>query len=323
MPLVCISRVLPTPFDCPGAEVRFGQAHGVMSRDELCAFVKGADAIVTWFCDRITDEVMAAAGPQLKIMANYAVGYENIDLVAAKKRNIIVTNTPDAVTEGTADMAWALLLAASRKLVHADRFVRTGEWVSHGILGPSQMIGSSIAGRTLLIVGAGRIGRATALRSLGWGMKVIYHARTPKPEWEFAPLNARRVELDEGLREADYVSIHTPLNESTRHLIDARRLALMKPSAILINTSRGPVVDETALAAALKNRSIAAAGLDVFEHEPKIHPDLAPLDNVIMAPHIGSATIDSRRMMTDLCAANIRAVLAGRPPITPVSLERA
>lgn len=318
--LVCISRVLPTPFDCPGAEVRFGPTHGVMSREELCAFVKGADAIVTWFCDRITDEVMAAAGPQLKIMANYAVGYENIDLAAAKKRNIIVTNTPDAVTEGTADMAWTLLLAASRKLAHADRFVRSGEWVNHGILGPSQFIGSSIAGRSLLIVGAGRIGRATALRSLGWGMKILYHARTAKPEWEFAPLNARRVELDEGLREADFVSIHTPLNECTRHLIDARRLALMKPSAVLVNTSRGPVVDEAALATALKTKGIAAAGLDVFENEPRIHPELSGLENVVMAPHMGSATTDSRRMMTDLCAANIRAVLAGRPPITPVNL---
>lgn len=318
MPLVCVSRVLPSTFDVPGAEVRFGPTHGVMSRDELCAFVKGADAIVTWFCDRITDEVMAAAGPQLKILANYAVGYENIDLVAAKKRGLIVTNTPDAVTEGTADMAWALLLAVARKLVAADRFVRSGEWVTHGILGPSQMIGASIAGRTLLIVGAGRIGRATALRSLGWGMRVLYHARSRKPEWEFAPLNARRVELDDGLREADVVSIHTPLNEGTRHLIEARRLSLMKRTAILINTSRGPVVDEAALADALGRGAIAGAGLDVFEQEPRVHPALASLENVVMAPHIGSATVDSRRMMTELCAANIRSVLGGGPPLTPV-----
>ncbi|MBL8746100.1 MAG: D-glycerate dehydrogenase [Phycisphaerae bacterium] len=318
MPLVCVSRTLPTRFDCPGAEIRFGPDHGVMSGDELRAFVKGADAIVSWFCDRVTDEVIAAAGPQLKIIANYAVGYENIDLAAARRRGIIVTNTPDAVTEGTADMAWALLLAAARRLIHADRFARSGEWATHGILGPSQMIGASIAGRTLFIVGAGRIGRATALRSLGWGMRTLYFARTPKPEWEFAPLNARRVELDEGLREADFVSLHTPLNESTRHLIDARRLALMKPSAVLINTSRGPVIDESALADALKKKTIAAAGLDVFENEPRLHPDLAALDNLVTAPHIGSATVDSRRMMTDLCAANIRAVLNGKPPLTPV-----
>lgn len=319
MPLVCVSRKLAFPFHVPGAEIRFGPEHGVMSRDDLCAFVKGADAVVTWFCDRITDDVLAAAGPQLKILANYAVGYENIDLAAALRRRVVVTNTPDAVTEGTADMAWTLLLAAARRLVHADRFARSGEWARHGILGPSQFIGASIAGRTLLIVGAGRIGRATALRSLGWGMRIHYCARSRKPEWEFAPLNARYVELNEGLRDADFVSVHTPLNDSTRHLIDARRLALMKPSAVLVNTSRGPVIDEAALADALRAGRLAAAGLDVFENEPSIHPALASLDNVIMAPHIGSATVDSRRMMTDLCAANIQAVLAGRPPLTPVT----
>jgi glyoxylate reductase len=318
MPLVCVSRQLAFPFEVPGAEVRFGPEHGVMSREELCAFVEGADAIVTWFCDRIDDAVLAAAGPRLKILANYAVGYENIDLEAARRRGVIVTNTPDAVTEGTADMAWTLLLAASRRLIRADRFVRSGEWSRHGILGPSQFIGASIAGRTLLIVGAGRIGRATALRSLGWGMRILYHARSRKPEFEFAPLNGRYVWLEEGLREADFVSVHTPMNESTRHLIDARRLALMKPGAVLVNTSRGPVIDEAALAAALRAGRLGAAGLDVFEREPAVHPDLIGLDSVVMAPHIGSATIDSRRMMTDLCAANIRAVLAGEPPLTPV-----
>lgn len=319
MPLICISRVLPSEFVSPGATLRFGPERGVMTEPELCAFVKGADAVVTWFCDRITDAVLDAAGPQLKILANFAVGYENIDLAAAKRRGVIVTNTPDAVTEGTADMAWTLLLAAARRLASVDRFVRTGEWQRHGILGPSQFIGASVAGRTLLIIGAGRIGYAAALRSLGWGMRILYASRSRKPRFEFAPLNARHVDLDEGLREADFVSIHTPLTPETRHLIDARRLSLMKPSAIIVNTSRGPVIDEAALAAALRSGRLAAAGLDVFENEPAIHPDLAALDNVIMAPHIGSATADSRRMMTELCAANIREVLAGRPPITPVN----
>lgn len=298
--------------------MRFGPARGVMQPAELRAFIKGADAVVTWFCDRVDDETMAAAGPQLKILANFAVGYENIDVAAAKRRGIIVTNTPDAVTEGTADMAWTLLLAAARRLAGADRFVRSGEWKSRGVLGPSEMIGQSIAGRTLLIVGAGRIGYATALRSLGWGMKVLYHARGRKPTWEFAPLNAEFVSLEEGLPRADFVSVHTPLTPETRHIMSAARLALMKPSAVLVNTSRGATVDESALAAALKGGRLFAAGLDVFEREPEIHADLLMLDNVVMAPHIGSATVDSRRAMTELCALNIREVLAGRTATTPV-----
>lgn len=319
MPTVACCRTLPFPLDLPGCDVRFGPSSGVMKPPELHHFVRGADAVVTWFCDRIDDAVFEAAGPQLKIASNYAVGFENIDLHAAKRRGVIITNTPDAVTEGTADMAWALLLAAARRLIPADRFARSGAWVPHGILGPAEFMGASLAGRSLFIVGAGRIGRATALRSLGWGMRILYHARTPKPDFEFAPLNARRVELDEGLREADVVSVHTPLTPETRHLIDARRLALMKPGSIFINTSRGPVVDEAALASSLKAGVIAAAGLDVFEREPIIHSELIGLENVVFAPHIGSATTDSRKMMVDLTAANIRAVLSGKPPITPVT----
>jgi glyoxylate reductase len=319
MPLVACCRSLPFPLDIPGCEVRYGGPRGVMRAAELHGFVRGADAVVTWFCDKIDGAVMDAAGPQLKVMSNYAVGFDNIDLAAAKQRGIVITNTPDAVTEGTADMAWALLLAAARRLAHADRFARDGRWPAAGILGPADLMGQPIAGRTLLIVGAGRIGYATALRSTGWGMKVLYHARGRKPQFEFAPLNAKWVELDDGLKQADFISIHTPLTPDTRHIIDARRLGLMKPSAVLVNTSRGPTVDEAALAVALRDGKLFAAGLDVFEREPAIDPVLLTLENVVMAPHIGSANLDSRKMMVDLCAANIRAVLAGKPAVTPVN----
>ena len=319
MPHVACCRTLPFPLDLPGCEVRFGPERGVMKPPELHDFIRGADAVVTWFCDKIDGPAMDAAGQQLKIMSNFAVGYDNIDLAAAKQRGIVITNTPDAVTEGTADMAWALLLGAARRMALADRFARDGRWPAAGILGPADLMGLPIAGRTLLIVGAGRIGYATALRSLGWGMRVLYHARSRKPNFEFAPLNARRVELDDGLREADFVSIHTPLHEGTRHLVDARRLALMKPTAVLVNTARGPVVDEEALADALIAGRLFGAGLDVFEREPAVHPKLVGLENVFMAPHIGSADSNSRRLMVELCAANIRAVLAGKPALTPVS----
>jgi glyoxylate reductase len=297
--------------------VRFGPERG-QPAGELHRFVAGAHGIVTWVSERVDGAFLDAAGKQLKVVANFAVGYDNIDVAECRRRGVIVTNTPDAVTEGTADMAWAMLLGAARRLGAGDRFARSGAWATHGILGPSEFIGQSVAGRTLLIVGAGRIGYATALRSIGWGMRVIYHARHAKPNFEFAPLNARRVELDEGLKAADFVSIHTPLTPETRGLIDARRLALMKPSAVLVNTARGPIVEEAALARALKEGQLFAAGLDVFQDEPRVHPDLVGLDNVLMAPHMGSANMDSRRMMTELCERNIRAVLAGEPAVTPV-----
>ncbi len=318
MPVVAACRPLPAEFEVPGATVRWGPERGFASPEELRAFVKGADAIVAWVSERIDDAALAAAGPQLKVVANFAVGVDNIDLAACARRRIIVTNTPDAVTEGTADMAWALMLAVARRLSHGDRFARSGEWARHGVLGPAEFLGQAIAGRTLLIVGAGRIGYATALRSIGWGMRVLYVARSPKPNFEFAPLNARRVELDDGLRQADFISVHTPLTDETRHLINARRLALLKPTAVLVNTSRGAVIDEGALARALREGRLFGAGLDVFESEPTVHPDLVGLDNIVMAPHMGSASVDSRRAMTELCAANVRAVLTGNAPLTPV-----
>ncbi len=322
MPTVAVSRPLPIPLEVPGAEVRYGPEKGFLSAGDLQDFVRGADGVVTWVSERVDDAFLDAAGAQLKVVANFAVGYDNIDVAACARRGVIVTNTPDAVTEGTADMAMALLLAAARRMSEADRYVRSGAWKERGILGPREFIGRPIAGQTLLIVGAGRIGYATALRSLGWGMRILYVARSRKHDFESAPLNARRVELDDGLREADFVSVHTPLTAQTHHLLDARRIGLMKSTAVVVNTARGAVIDEAALAAALQERRIFAAGLDVFEKEPGCHAALVGLENVVMAPHIGSASVGSREMMTQLCAANVRAVLAGEAPKTPVSVAR-
>lgn len=320
MTTVAVSRPLPIPLEVPGAEVRYGPERGFLSAQELQEFVRGADGAVTWVSERVDDAFLAAAGPQLKVVANFAVGYDNIDVAACARRGVIVTNTPDAVTEGTADMAFALLLAAARRMSEADRYVRSGVWAKRGILGPREFIGRPISGRRLLIVGAGRIGYATALRSIGWGMQISYVARSRKHDFESAPLNAQRVELDEGLREADFVSVHTPLTEQTRHLLDAGRIGLMKPTAVVVNTSRGAVIDEVALAAALAEGRIFAAGLDVFEKEPGCHAALVGLENVVLAPHIGSASVGSREMMTRMCAANVRAVLSGEKPLTPVSV---
>jgi glyoxylate reductase len=312
-PIIAIARELPGRFEVPGAEIKVA-TKDALPRDRFLEFVRGATVIVTWVSEKVDREVLDAAGPQLKAVCNFAVGTDNIDLAACRERKVLVTNTPDAVTEGTADMTWALLLAVARRLIPADRFARSAAYASRGPLGPVEFLGTDLTGRTLLIVGAGRIGRAVALRSIGWGMRVLYVARTRHWDFELAPLAARRVTLDEGLREADVVSIHAPLTPETRHLIDARGLALMKPTAILINTARGPIVDEAALAAALKSGRLFGAGLDVFEREPIVHADLLPLENVVMAPHIGSAAARFREAMTEMVRDNAAAVLEGRRP---------
>jgi glyoxylate reductase len=314
-PRVLVTRPTPGAIDVPGAEVLFGPEEGLHPAHRLRDFLashRPIAAVVTMFHDRVDDAFLDAAGPDLRAVCNFAVGYDNIDVAACARRGVVVTNTPDAVTEGAADMAWTLLLAAARRLPEADEFARSGAWARRGPLGMSDFVGLPIAGRTLHIVGAGRIGYAVAVRSLGWGMKVLYSSRTRKPAFEFAPLNGRWVEIDEGLREADFVSIHAPLNDSTRHLIDARRLALMKPSAVLVNTSRGPVVDEAALAEAVAAGRLWGAGLDVFEDEPRVHPGLAASRRVAMAPHIGSASTHSRGLMAEKVSENVRAVMEGR-----------
>jgi len=317
-PIVCVSRPLPGEFSVPGAEIRFGPERGYPTASEFAAFARGACAIVSWVSERIDGALLDEIGPTLEIVANFAVGYDNIDLEACRARRIRVSNTPDAVTEGTADAAVMLMLAAARRLPAADRFVRSGAWEKHGILGPNEWIGQPLSGRTLLIVGAGRIGFATAVRMLGWGMKVMYASRSRKANFEQAPMNAERVELDEGLTRADFVSLHVPLTSETRGIIDGRRLALMKRTAVLVNTGRGALVDEGALAGALRAGQLFGAGLDVLEREPAIHPGLVGLDNVVVTPHYGSASVTSRGAMSALCAANIRAVLGGGVPITPV-----
>ena len=320
-PLVVLTRPLPGSFvldRTPGARIETGPEQGHASTDALHEALRGAAGVVTWWNERVDGAFLDAAGDGLRVVCNFAVGHENIDHALCAERGVIACNTPDAVTEGTADVAWGLLMSAARRLGEGDRFVRTGAWARHGTLGPKEMLGQPIAGRTLCIVGAGRIGYATALRSIGWGMKVLYVARTRKPRFEMAPLNAEWVPLEEGLRRADFVSVHTPLTRATRHLIGAHELSLMQEHAVLVNTARGAVIDEAALVDALREGRIFAAGLDVFEREPEIHPGLAGLENVVMTPHFGSGDVRSRAEMTALCAANIDGVLSGDGPVTPI-----
>lgn len=312
-PLVVFCRSVPPPVDLPGARVKPGPQRA-LPRADLLEHVRGASVLVTWVSERVDQELLDAAGSSLKAVCQFAVGTDNIDLEACRKRGVTVTNTPNAVTEGTADLAWSLILAVARRLNVADRFARSSAYPASGPLGPDEFLGQDITGRTLVIVGAGRIGHAVALRSIGWGMKTLYVARSRHLEFEMAPVAAERVSLEDGLRRADVVSIHAPLTPDTRHLINAQNLALLKPSAILINTARGPVVDEAALAAALKAGKLWGAGLDVFEREPVVHPDLLALDNCVLSPHIGSASMWSRSTMSRMVCDNARAVLEGRTP---------
>jgi glyoxylate reductase len=280
-----------------------------LPRAELLKHAPGAHALVTNPGDKPIDaDVFDAAGDQLKVVANYAVGTDNIDVDEAKRRGIKVGNTPDPVTEPTADIAWLLLLGAARRACEGERLVRSGEWTG---VAPTMLLGRRVIGKTLLIVGAGRIGTAVARRSIGWGMNVLYYNRSRREAIEHPPINAQRVDLEEGLREADFVSLHTPLTERTRHLINAERLAMMKPTAVLINTARGPVVDEAALVDALQDKAIAAAGLDVYEQEPKLYHGLAELTNVFLLPHIGSATVEDREWMMEMTVENVAAGLKG------------
>lgn len=314
--LVTITRCVPTTPDLgpTPVTVRMVPSMRALPRADLLAFIKGSAVVVTWVSERVDDEFLDAAGPQLRAVCNFAVGVDNIDLAACKRRGVIVTNTPHAVTEGTANMAWALLLAVARRVCEGDRYVRSGRFASEGPLAPAEFLGMETTGKTLCIIGAGRIGYATALRGIGFGLRTLYVARSRHLDFEMAPLSATRVSLEEGLSQADIVSIHTPLTPDTRGLINARMLALMKPRAILINTARGPIVDEAALVDALKEKRLYGAGLDVFEQEPKVHPGLMALDNVVMTPHVGSGEEKYRALMAEISWANARAVLEGREP---------
>lgn len=309
--IVSITRAVPGEVLIPGAVVRIAPAEPQMSRADLLAYIRGSSVVVSMFHDKVDSEFLTAAGPQLKGVCNYAVGIDNLDLAACRERNVVVTNTPDAVTEGTANIAFALLLAVARRVGEGDRFVRAGHFETQGNIFPTGWLGVHLTGQTLLIVGAGRIGRAVALRALGFGMRVLYVARSGHADFEQAPLAAERVDLDEGLRRADFVSIHTPLTAETRHLIDARRLALMKPTAVIVNTARGPIIHEQALADALHSGTIFGAGLDVFEFEPKVNASLLTCENAVFTPHIGSGERRYREQMTAMVCANARAILAG------------
>ena len=277
------------------------------SQEELQQGFAEADAVISTLADHVDHTVLAGAS-RLKIIANYAVGYNNIDMHAAGQKGIVVSNTPDVLTDATADLTWALLLAVSRRVVEGDRWLRTGQWPGWA---PTQMLGSEVSGKTLGILGMGRIGQAVALRAAGFRMPVIYASR--RSVTVPAGLSWNRHSLSEVLAQSDFLSLHVPLTDTTRHLIGVHELRNMKPTAFLINTSRGPVIDEAALVSALKTGLIAGAGLDVYEHEPAVHATLAMLPNVVLLPHLGSATLQTRIRMGMICLENVAAVLAGKP----------
>ncbi|MCH7812590.1 MAG: D-glycerate dehydrogenase [Planctomycetes bacterium] len=316
---VCVTRPIPQAGldlladQCRTLEVL--PADPTPTQDDLYRAVRGRDGVLCCVGQNIDRAVLAAAGPQCRVFANYGVGVDHIDLAAAAELGITVTNTPGVLTDATADLTWALLLAAARRVVEGDRLARSGRWTGWD---PLQLHGLAVAGTTLGIIGAGRIGTAVGRRSTGFRMEILYVDGHPNADLE--AIGGRRVDLPTCLARADFVTLHTSLSDDTRHLIGAEELKLMKPTAVLINTSRGPVVDEKALAAALRDGRIAAAGLDVYEHEPHISPELAGLDNVVCLPHLGSATSTARAEMAELAAENLLSVLGGHPPANPVCI---
>lgn len=314
---ILISNVLPEEARAliPGdIQVDYHTSDEPLSKSDLIARLRGKDGLICHIISAIDDEVLGAS-PSLRVVANVAVGFNNIDVAAARRRGIVVTNTPDVLTETTADFAWTLLMAAARRVVEADHFARSGQWKRWQW---DLLWGVDVHGKTLGVVGFGRIGRAVARRALGFNMRVLYTDTVRADPAAERELNATAVDLDTLLREADFVSLHTLLVPETRHLIGERALRLMKKTAVLVNAARGPVVDEAALVRALTEGWIAAAGLDVFEEEPKIHPGLLPLRNVTLAPHVASASHDTRLAMATLAVRNCLAVLEGKPGITPV-----
>jgi glyoxylate reductase len=299
-------------------EVRSDERETAIPREDLLELVAGADAVLTLLGDRVDAELLEAAGPQLRCVANVAVGYDNVDVEAAREREVVVTNTPGVLDDATADLTLALILAATRRVVEGDRLVRSGRAWNWGM---HFMLGSGLQGRLLGIVGLGGIGRKVAQRARPFGMRIAYHSRHPAPAEVEAELEAERMPLERLLAEADVLSLHCPLTPETHHLIGPAELAAMKPSAVLVNAARGPVVDEGALAAALEERQIAAAGLDVYEREPHVERRLPELDNVVLSPHLGSATVETRTAMAELAARNAISVLSGQGPLTPVASQ--
>jgi glyoxylate reductase len=317
VPLVAVTRWLPPPGIEPlveaGLDVRYQHEDRPPPRVELLELVRDARAILCLLTERIDDQVLDAAGPGLAVVANLAVGFDNIDVAACRERGVVVTNTPDVLTEATADLTWALILAAARRLGEGERLVRAGRWEGWR---PGQLLGVGLDGKTLGIFGLGKIGSAVARRATGFGMRVVFHNRSPRPE--ATALGAIPVGFDELLATADVLALTAPPTPETHHVIDARALARMKPGAILVNTSRGPLVAEDDLVRALRDGRLRAAGLDVYEHEPTLHPGLAELENVVLLPHLGSASEEARAAMVSLACANVIAVLEGRGALTAV-----
>jgi glyoxylate reductase len=299
---------------------RFELDEGELSLDraELLRRIPGAAALVADPTVPVDVELLDAAGSSLRVVANFAVGYDNVDLDACAKRGVVVTNTPDVLTNATAELAVTLMLAAARRIGEGERLVRGGRWTGWD---PAAMLGRELSGSTVGIVGLGRIGTRVAELLQGFSARLLYTTRGASAHslWAEARLGLERVELAELVGRADFVTLHAPLTAETRHLVDAVLLERFRPGAVLVNTARGGLVDARALAAALKNGRIAAAGLDVYEHEPAVEPELLELENVVLEPHVGSATAATRDAMARLVAENVIAVLAGRPPLTPVS----
>ncbi len=315
-PAVIVTRKLPDVIETRMMELfdaRLNTADEPLAKAALIEAVKGCDVLVPTVTDRIDSSVLAHAGERLRLIANYGTGVDNIDVEAAYKRGITVTNTPDVLTEDTADMTMALILAVSRRLAEGERLARSGEW---GGWSPTSMLGHRIWGKRLGIVGMGRIGSAVARRAKGFGLSVHYHNRRRVPETVEQDLEATYWEsLDQMLARMDVISVNCPHTPATFHLLSARRLALIQPHAIVVNTSRGEVLDEQALTRLLRERKIAGAGLDVFEHEPAINPKLRQLDNAVLLPHMGSATIEGRIDMGEKVIINIKTFTDGhRPP---------
>ncbi|HNQ01655.1 MAG TPA: D-glycerate dehydrogenase [Syntrophales bacterium] len=298
-------------------DVRANREDRPMGRADLLEAVAGADGFLSMITDAVDAELLDAA-PRLRVVSNMAVGYNNIDVAAATARGIVVTNTPGILTEATAELAFALILAAARRVVDLDRRTRAGEWTCWA---PLLFLSREVSGKTLGVVGLGRIGRAVARRARAFGMRVLYHSRSRLEAEEERDLGVEYAEKDELLATADFVSLHVPLSAETRHLIGRRELDLMKPTAYLINTSRGPVVDEAALVEALKARRIEGAGLDVYENEPMLTPGLAALDNAVLLPHVGSATVETRTKMARMAAENLLSALRGERPAHVVNPE--
>ena len=317
-PAVLVTRRIPASVIArleAACEVDLHEGPGAMPASELKARLAGKQALMCLLTDRVDGAVLDAA-PGLRIVANIAVGYDNVDCAAARARGVVVTNTPDVLTEATADFTWGLILAVTRRIAEGERWLRRGAWTGWAL---DFMLGTDLRGKTLGIVGMGRIGLAVAARAGVFGMRVVYATLGPDPGAE-GPQGGpyTRVGFDELLTTSDVITLHVPLTPQTTHLFDRRAMLRMKRQAYLVNTSRGPVIDEEALAWALGERLLAGAALDVYEREPVVHPDLLGLENVVLAPHLGSAATETRTAMADLAAQNVLAVLGGAPPLTPV-----